>query len=1442
MSVPYLEELTKDISPTVLNQECTNKYLAKVSRKLKNWKLLSPYLDITNAEVHSISSESSHDYDEQKLSLLLKWKEKMGKSATYHALIKAIWDSGNVDLTDFACNLAKDTDQKVNSACSMEVTVPAAVLEYKNKLKSAYKANNPIMVGDWPPPPLQEYVRIVLVPKEPQQVGAIDIFLSECGNVDSLLSDVVELDELLKPGINERKVVLFEGSSGSGKSTLFWHICQKWQCGELLQQFALVLLVQLRDKAVQEAQDLTGILPYLPSRKVAQLKDHYVNGIEEVEGEGVLILLDGWDEAPVALRRKDSFLYSLITNPSKCSIEKSVIAVSSRPLACRNLRKHSTTRVELRGFTKESRNKYINSALEPNEAEMLIHEIDGAGGKGVIDVNHPLTIVNLVHIFKVSGYTLPSTPCRITITLLLCYLLRHIKKKHDDTIIALNSLDDLPHPVKNSFTNLCKIAYDGIDSENLSFTHEELKGVAEIPNSDSSEITTLGLLQSVHSLVATGFSIRYHFLHLSFQELCAAYHVARLPDPEKTHAKSLEKFMIPVFQPNNPQKVYIDSFAPICNYYSAITGLHNLTIAKQVQSACIMYDIFMSRLLARAIIDAGEYIDISSIYKSDSASEMSCNESDIVSDSEYDSDAASEMSCSGSENESELVSNASPNVLIDSRKRYRWQSYSFIEFLIESENPTIVNDVVGKEIKMYVSQSSEMALSTVVLMTSGLEKVECYNQFTKTIEQAICCHKETLKELNVHISRSINDLSDFQSVLNVLQTCHNLKTVNIQVHFAVGIADEAAHKLAISLKRSSLEKLTINAHGSIQDDGIAALAPALCAISYVTLYCQQMGPCSFTTFAEVLPCNNSIKYLEINVQQYQGDDRAFFNNLKKSTSLTGVVISGTDKEHAFLSNTSVGRALLSGDLKELAAILDLTKPPLVEKTMYIQIDSEAFFHVDFKSGIFVTIGPRIDKNHFYPGRPVLKPKESLGIVAMKTLSITLREVCLRELFLRGHDIGDEGAKYIADALTKTTSLELLILRNCSIGEKGIASLFASLTENTSLSTLDVSFNPLGDNGAVTIASFINNTSLEGLDISGCDIEEKGIAAIASALQTNTILKKLGLYVKFVNDHYTNFIDVSNPPKYNVKVISQRSELALAKMLLRNSTLKFLLVSQNAHMPTLFTFHDHHECPMLLRNSTLKFLLVSLNAHMPTLFTFHDHHECPMFKISEQSTTSLLSTSASEFYYRIKLSSMIGTVEIPSTSELGHALWSGNMTEAASMLELNHSPTGVERIDFQMSGNIWQVDYSKQTIEEADEGLRKIRSIHSNPETWAKLTELNLTRTPLGSVGACLLAEILNQTHIQDLNVAGCGIGEEGVVALANALSTNTTIKCLSIGGNEISKCGQDAIIEALSKNTVLSTLNIQKIYYGREIAFSDNGDEDFSERFSKLPRPRKLIT
>ena len=46
---------------------------------------------------------------------------------------------------------------------------------------------------------------------------------------------------------SERIAVLFEGVAGSGKTTLSLHICREWAEGRLLQQFQLLIHVQLND-------------------------------------------------------------------------------------------------------------------------------------------------------------------------------------------------------------------------------------------------------------------------------------------------------------------------------------------------------------------------------------------------------------------------------------------------------------------------------------------------------------------------------------------------------------------------------------------------------------------------------------------------------------------------------------------------------------------------------------------------------------------------------------------------------------------------------------------------------------------------------------------------------------------------------------------------------------------------------------------------------------------------------------------------------------------------------------------------------------------------------------------------------------------------------------------------------------------------------------------
>jgi hypothetical protein len=185
-----------------------------------------------------------------------------------------------------------------------------------------------------------------------------------------------------------------------------------------------------------------------------------------------------------------------------------------------------------------------------------------------------------------------------------------------------------------------------------------------------------------------------------------------------------------------------------------------------------------------------------------------------------------------------------------------------------------------------------------------------------------------------------------------------------------------------------------------------------------------------------------------------------------------------------------------------------------------------------------------------------------------------------------------------------------------------------------------------------------------------------------------------------------------------------------------------------------------------------------------------------------------------------------------------------MEEAADILLVHQPPRGEGQVNIHMCGNTWEVDYRSECVKEKDEGLKRIRNIQSTPESWAQLTELDLKHQRLGGVGACLLAELLNQTQLQDLNLAGCGITEEGIVALASAISTNTTIKHLAIGGNQISVHGQEMFIEALSKNRTLVSLDIQtcEMKYQREFIKSFAGDEEnFVRRIDEVSSLTKVV-
>ena len=111
------------------------------------------------------------------------------------------------------------------------------------------------------------------------------------GKVDDILRKKVpvKLEDVFK-NVKEgqRRKILIEGAPGCGKSTLALHICQQWADGILFPEYRQIVLVRLREQAVQNAKSIADILPH-SNTMGREIEEE----LTACNGQEVLFVLDG---------------------------------------------------------------------------------------------------------------------------------------------------------------------------------------------------------------------------------------------------------------------------------------------------------------------------------------------------------------------------------------------------------------------------------------------------------------------------------------------------------------------------------------------------------------------------------------------------------------------------------------------------------------------------------------------------------------------------------------------------------------------------------------------------------------------------------------------------------------------------------------------------------------------------------------------------------------------------------------------------------------------------------------------------------------------------------------------------------------------------------------------------------------------------------------------
>ena len=929
------------------------------------------------------------------------------------------------------------------------------LIPFGSKLREEYQQSqgSPSPV-EWIPSPTKKIFRLAMIQRERVQRVHIEhefVQMTISGRVDDILhaKSPVELEDIFRNTLHGGEIILIEGAPGSGKSTLTVHICQRWGKGELFQQFTVVILVQLRDPAVQRAQTIADLLPVENAEEIA-------TELIATNGCGVLWVLDGWDELPPHLQQDSLFrkllppkvseqnsgeiredpLYAefvgknysdmklwevyLQNNPQydRLLAECSVI-ITSRPISSGDLHPVVSSRIEVLAFTPEELRQYFTECLkgDTKALDALLEKIQE--NPVVQSICYlPLNAAFIVHTFKYRDQSLPNTEYEIYSSVILSCIQRHYDRegRGHDLPRELASLDDLSRSeaVREPFQCLCELAYHGVMENKVTFSSSDL------PQGSN----TLSLLQAIESFLQRGKSVFYNFLHLSIQEVLSAYYITtKLSDSEQ-----VSQFQQLFNQPR---------FAAVFQFYAAITKLKSPGICQVIDRIVEAKSKPLLVSLLRCLHEAQDpalclYVAERLEYELD-LSETSLSPLDCLSVSLFISFTAGKK----------ITVNLAQCQIGDLGTK------SLTKYLSMSSYTDLIN-IILKDNDIYDEGASHVAkmLYFIEHLHLDISKNPIGVTGTSYILQAV--RATTILKTLVLIGGTI--IADLLPAENFQKISIGLRATNRRgVLWIFDDLQPHLHSIFLSPKHNSDTVCSVIVTYQIIDQ--IKSKPLLVSLLHCLHEAQDPALCLYV--AERLEYRLDLS--ETSLSPLDCLSVSFF-----LSSLTGEE-TNVDLYHCNIGN--YGAKCLS---KYLLA------DSLVEYVSKVTID--------------------LAINEIYKGGA----SHVAGMLYY-----------FEHLYLSNNPIGDTGASLISEAVRETATLKTLILHDCHITSRGAEHLSRVLAQNSSLEKLDIGWNSIGDEGISHVAEALKqNEQLKELWIGRCEITDKGAASLASALTVNSSLKLL----------------------------------------------------------------------------------------------------------------------------------------------------------------------------------------------------------------------------------------------------------------------------------------------------------------------------------------------